>query len=190
MSEAISRDCSSMLLRLSYCWHTTSLFALLDNLSRSGAYRLLSRCIEDRFDRCTETPLVERKGTIEVYIPLMQGRLIPSPCNWFKAYITPEYGTIHDWYIVEYDTATNCICLLRRKQKTVIVVFLQNGSKRIALKRVFAVQVVVGRLSTTWRFENVCVVENISCSPFKYRTFDEHIVMLPILAVSLPDKMH
>lgn len=57
-------------------------------------------------------PLVEREGTIEIYIPSMQRRLIAVAWNWFNAYITPEMGTIHDCYIAEYDTATNCIRLL------------------------------------------------------------------------------
>lgn len=47
---------------------------------------------------------LQRKATVEVYIPSVNRRLVAVSSQWFSEYITPYMGTIHDCYILEFDS--------------------------------------------------------------------------------------
>lgn len=67
-------------------------------------YRIQHGCIECRVQTgYLKCPLIGRKGTLEIYLPALQRRLIYFAWNFFKSYITLEMGTTHEYYTTKYD---------------------------------------------------------------------------------------
>lgn len=56
---------------------------------------------------------IVHKGTIEICLPGIHRRFTFVPWSWFNSDIKPEMGRLHDCYIAENDTITNCFRLIR-----------------------------------------------------------------------------